>query len=343
MKPNKVLLVDVDSVIPNLALMKLSTFYKSKGYAIELLRLNYDGKPGKRRRTLIRNGKFHKVFISIVFTPNKDVIKIDKPELKNYELGGTGYDYSVKLSDEIDSQEEDYTIYPDNDEALGFITRGCVNNCSFCFVPRKEGYLYKYRDWRQIADTAKKYGLKKIRFLDNNFLAYPECEKVMQELIDNDIRCSFNEGLDFRQITESKAKLLSQLRYYSTEYLFAFDNISYLPLIEKKYAIIKKYIKRDWQIKFYCYVHPNMPLKDTVARLEWCRKNKALAYIMKDKECYDSPHKDFYRDLCSWSNAPGIYKNYSFTEHMLRKSKDKNRILKSVHLYQSCLEETKVL
>ena len=336
---SKILLVDVDSTIPNLALMKLSTFHKQNGKVVELLRLQYDGKPGKRQRTLIRNKGYEQVYISIIFTPNKDTIKIEDEKLKNYQFGGTGWDLTIKLPQEIDDLEEDYSLYPDNDECLGFITRGCVNNCYFCFVPRKEGYLYKYRDWQSIVSTANKYGLKKVRFLDNNFLSYPECEKVMQELIDNNIRCSFNEGLDFRQITEGKAKLLNELRYYPTEYIFAFDNVNYLPLIEKSYKIIKKYIKTNWKIKFYCYVHPDMPLKDTVKRLEWCRNNKALVYIMKDKACYNSQNKDFYRDLCSWSNAPGIYKNHGFLEHMRRKSKNDSRIMKSCKMYQECLKE----
>jgi hypothetical protein len=60
---------------------------------------------------------------------------------------------------------------------------------------------------------------------------------------------------------------------------------------------------------------------------------------MKDKACYISEHKDFYRDLCSWTNAPGIYKYHSFLDHMKRKSKDNSRILKSVKIYQECIKE----
>jgi radical SAM superfamily enzyme YgiQ (UPF0313 family) len=341
-KQKKILLVDVDSTIPNLPLMKLSTFHKGKGYVVELIRLQYDGKPGKRQRTLIRNKGYEQVYISIIFTPNRDVIKIEDPEIKNYQFGGTGTeDITKQLPKDIDDLEQDYSLYPDNDEILGFYSRGCPNKCFFCKVPIKEGNLYKYNDWEKIVENGKKYGLQKVRFLDNNFLAYPDCEKVMQELIDNNIRCSFNEGLDFRQITEGKAKLLSELRYYPTEYIFAFDNAGYLPLIEKQYKIIKKYIKQDWKIKFYCYVHPDMALKDTVLRLEWCRNNKALVYIMKDKACYSSPNKDFYRDICSWCNAPGIYKNHGFMEHMNRHSKDNTRILKSCKLYQDCIKQIK--
>ena len=118
----KILLVDVDSTIPNLPLMKLSTFHKRKGNVVELLRLQYDGKPGKRQRTLIRNKGYEQVYISIVFTPNRDVIKIENPEIKNYQFGGTGTeDITKKLPQEIDDLEEDYSLYPDNDEMMSFI------------------------------------------------------------------------------------------------------------------------------------------------------------------------------------------------------------------------------
>ena len=46
----KILLVDVDSKIPNIALMKLSTFFKNKGDSVELkkLGLTYYKKPENR-------------------------------------------------------------------------------------------------------------------------------------------------------------------------------------------------------------------------------------------------------------------------------------------------------
>jgi len=334
----KILLVDVDSTIPNMALMKLSTFHKHKGDVVEIVKLKYSGIPGKRTRTLIDNTKYNKVYGSIIFTPNKEVIQFKKPEFKNYQVGGTGtLDFSIKLPDEIDDLEEDFSIYPDNDEMIGFTSRGCIRNCSFCFVRRKEGLLCKYRGWERIVHAAEKYKLKKIRFLDNNFLANKHCEETMQGLINAKVSCSFNEGLDFRLIDDKKAKLLSKLKYYPTEFIFAFDDISYLPIINKQYKILKKYIKKDWKIKFYCYLHPDMPLSATVNRLEWARKNKALIYIMKDKDCYRSKYKNFYRDLCSWANAPGIYKNYTFIEHMKHKSKNMKRKMESCKLYNQAL------
>lgn len=43
-----VLLLDVDSKIPNIALMKLSTFHKEYEDNVELLQLNLSGYPHKK-------------------------------------------------------------------------------------------------------------------------------------------------------------------------------------------------------------------------------------------------------------------------------------------------------
>lgn len=331
----RVLLVDVDSSIPNLALMKLSTYYKGKGSAVELIRLNYSGfKKKQKSKTVIDAKDYDMVFVGIIFTTNKDVIEVKNCSVVSY--GGTGYDLSVKLPDEIENCEPDFSIYPENDECIGFTSRGCIRDCPFCFVRRKEGYLYKYDDWRKIVATANKFGLKKIRFLDNNFLANSDCEQTMQELIDANVRCSFNEGLDFRLIDDKKAELLSKLRYYPTEYIFAFDNVCYMPMIIEKYKILKKYITRDWGIKFYCYVSANMPIEDTVKRIEWCKTNKALCYIMRDVNCYTSENKNFYSDLATYCNgiSTAYFKKFTFNQFMkIHCKNNSSRVIKHITLY----------
>ena len=39
---NKILLVDVDGKYPNIALMKLSNYFKNQGYVVDLKKLSYD-------------------------------------------------------------------------------------------------------------------------------------------------------------------------------------------------------------------------------------------------------------------------------------------------------------
>lgn len=51
-------LIDVDSKIPNLALMKISNYYKSFGEEVEFVKPNKD---------------YEKIFASAIFTRSKDI------------------------------------------------------------------------------------------------------------------------------------------------------------------------------------------------------------------------------------------------------------------------------
>jgi len=162
----KVLLVDVDSKIPNLALMKISNYYRNKGLDIELRKLGYQYYPGNKKKTTIDGSNYDAIFISVIFTTNKDVFEVINN--KNVYIGGTGHKITKKLPMEIDNEECDYSIYPDNNMSYGFITRGCIRNCPFCFVPKKEGMIYKDREVDQVVKH------KKVIFMDNNILAHPD-------------------------------------------------------------------------------------------------------------------------------------------------------------------------
>ena len=57
-----------------------------------------------------------------------------------------------------------------------------------------------------------------------------------------------------------------------------------------------------------------MPLDEIVYRIEWCREHEALAYIMRDKNCWDSPNYEFYVDIASYCNQPSIFKKMDLKE-----------------------------
>ncbi len=321
----KVLLVDVDSKIPNLALMKLSTFYKSKGWEVDFIKLGFNGYPGKRKIKVVYGYGYDKVHCSNIFTPNQGYFKVIQCD--DVEIGGVGsINPMKKLPEDAERVEPDYSLYPENDTSYGFITRGCIRMCYFCFVPKTEGKLKYYMDPK---DSIKH---KKVSFMDNNFLAYKEHKEILKELRDLKVRCEFNQGLDIRLIDDENAKLLSELNYMG-EYLFAFDDISYKPVIERQLEIVKRHIKKDWKIKFYVYVHPNMSIRDTIERVEWCRSNKVKPYIMRDKECWESENVKFYMSLASYCNQPGLFKNMSFETFLRKKLKDQERIEKEIRLY----------
>ena len=113
-------LIDVDSKIPNLALMKISTYYKSLGEEVECERLQ----------------EFYEDRI---------------------EIGGTGWDIKKTLDYDIEICKPDYDLYSVDDIASrmkgigtkehklkkaaeivnagkGFTSRGCIRKCPFVMV-----------------------------------------------------------------------------------------------------------------------------------------------------------------------------------------------------------------
>jgi len=322
----KILLVDVDSKIPNLALMKISTYHKNQNDTVDIIRLNFDGYPTKKKMKIVDGMRYDIVYASCIFTVNTDAFQIINCD--NVNIGGTGVSLDCDLPGHIDCLLEDYSIYPENNISYGFITRGCIRNCSFCFVPKKEGSLILYRNWKNIVKH------KTVKFLDNNFLAYAEHKTILKELIDHNIRFQFNQGLDIRLIDDENACLLAKSNYLG-EFIFAFDYVKMEELILDKLALFKKYAPKDWNSKFFVYVHPDMDIvEDIVYRIEVLRKTRSLPYIMRDQSCWTNSNADFYVDIAAYCNQPAIFKKMPF-DIFIKKRHPKNphRALKSSSLY----------
>lgn len=318
----KVLLVDADSTIPNLALMKLSMFHKRKGDEITLLQLHIPYYPRKKPKTYnIPNG-FDKTYCSVVF--DKSIAQI---ESHGVIFGGTGYSLGVILPAGIERIPPDYALYNEQEWSYGFISRGCIRNCKFCKVPQKEGWI---RQSNQISDIVQH---SKVQFLDNNILALPQHLDILQELVDKKIRCQFAQGLDMRLVDTRNSRLLSQLRYLGN-YTFAFDDWRYLPSINRGLDLLSW--RRDWQLRFYVYCHPDMSMDNITQRIEYLRDRQCLPYIMRDRTCFESENSDFYVDIASYCNQPGIFKNMTFKEFLPKRHKSKKapqRIKRSEALY----------
>lgn len=188
----KVALLQIDGSMPNLALMKLSSYHKEQGDTVMLLG---------------RYAGADVVYASVVFTksrPNLQTLLSRIPELR---VGGTGYSITGKLDTEIEMMTPDYSLYG-IDYGLGFITRGCPRLCDFCIVPEKEGNIWKVAD---VADVINPLSDKLI-LLDNNLLAYPDCIDILGELRDRKLRVNFCQGLDIRLLTPEICEILAGIR-----------------------------------------------------------------------------------------------------------------------------------
>ena len=319
----KICLIDADSTIPNLALMKLSTYYKNKEATVDLFQANLPYYPGKKKKLFYALKGYDKYFCSVIFEGNKKYIYGS-----GIEFGGSGCDLKKKLPKYIENLEPDYSLYPTNNISYGFISRGCIRNCSFCIVPKKEGKL------KQVSTINKIVKHKKVKFLDNNFLALSNHKELLQELIDKKIKCNFNQGLDIRLLDKENSLLLSKLNYLG-EYTFAFDDYKYLKNIKNKIKLLNW--RKDYQIRFFVYCNPDMTIKNIVKRILWLKKNKFLPYLMRDKKCWNSKYKEFYIDLATYCNQVGIFKKMtfkSFMEKYGKRYKDKNRTIKNILLFE---------
>lgn len=93
-------------------------------------------------------------------------------------------DYSIL--DEIDYE------YPAKDSYFGYMTRGCVNNCKFCAVPKLEPIYIKYITLKdQIKEIEKSFGARKdLLLMDNNVFA----SACFNEIIDEIKECGFEKN-----------------------------------------------------------------------------------------------------------------------------------------------------
>ena len=201
------LLVDVDSTIPNLALMHISTWKKEEGQRVGF---NIED-PAE-------------IYASCVFDWNRhktDGLRFMYPEAK-IDIGGGGIDLHKNLPEGVDTLMPDYSLYPDCDYDLGFTTRGCPNKCHFCVVPIKEGQLRRNQHPREFHDPSH----RKAVYMDNNILADRAWFfEVTDWLLANKMKVDFNQGLDLRRIDKEVAERIAQLRPLN-KWRFAYDSLA---------------------------------------------------------------------------------------------------------------------
>lgn len=312
----RILLIDADSVIPNIALMKLATYHRNIGDEIDFIKLNIPYYP-YRKKTLhiIMTHNYDKVYCSVIFNDNYKHIKGD-----GIIFGGTGSGNNTSLPDEIENIDYEYFIYPDNKMSYGFISRGCIRKCKFCVVSKKEGYI------KQVSSVDRIVKHNKTIFLDNNILALPNHKEILSELNEKEIRFQFNQGLDIRLLDKENSLLLSKAKYIG-EYLFAFDDICIKNTVLNKIKLLSW--RRDWQIKMFIYTNPDT-IQSMIKRVEILRELKILPYIMRDIKCYSDINNKFFTDYAAYCNQPGIFKNMNFETFLNKRHKDKDRIKTSL-------------
>lgn len=319
----KIGLIDVDSHnFPNIPLMKISAYHKSKGDVVEW----YDPLMG---------GWYDIVYMSKIFSFTDDYmypINADK-----VIRGGSGYcietidgkevyhkDRDIELPYEVEHIYPDYSLYPQytSDTAYGRLTLGCPRGCSFCHTGVKDGLRV-----RKVADLSEFWnGQKNIYLLDQNILACKDWKELLQQLIDGKAYVKFDGGLDIRLMTEEKAHMLKQIK--QRDIIFAWDRYEDKNLIIPKLKMFKEITQ--WsarKMQVYVLVNYNTTIEQDLERINTLRQLGYWAYVMiYNKESLPRGHT--LKKIQRWVNNRFCFgASETFEEYLeyMENQKKKNR------------------
>ncbi len=304
-------LYDVDSHnYPNLALMKISAWHKSRGDEVEFA---------------IPIMRYDKIYVSKVF--GNEYSRMDDVCLQADEIvyGGTGFAITVEngkevyhkdrdknLPYEIEHIYPDYSLYPEltKDTAYGFLSRGCCNNCSFCIVSEKEGLCSQ-----KVADLSEFWnGQKNISLLDPNLLACKDRISLLHQLIDSGAWVDFTQGLDARFVTDEIATLLCKVKIKRIHFAFDFMK-NEKRILEGLNCFMRHYKKFDPPI-VYMLTNFDTTIEQDLYRIEKIKETGCKP----DVRVYRKPTApQITRDLQRWCNNRILFSSTEFMDYIPRK------------------------
>ena len=286
----EVCLIDVDSKIPNLALIRASTWHKQRGDDVKF--------------------GYHPLFdspdlcyVSKIFdyTPEPEYM----PDCETLK-GGPGYDLTAKMPlDDYDRIMPDYSLYPQFGYALGRFTRGCPNRCPWCVVPKMDG-----NEVRHVADLRDFWcGQKAVRLLDDNIMADSDefcrdCEQLSKAGVE-----VIWEALDIRLVTDETAKALASVKTAKSIH-FAWDGHSQDDAIGRGIDTLKRHGIKPWRLMFYVLVGFNTSQEYDMHRIMTLHEMGANPFVMP----YDKTDP-YQRHLARWCNNKAVFKTTSFDEY----------------------------
>jgi len=280
----RVLLIDVDSKIPNLALMKLSAYHEAKGDEVGFNTKNPDI-----------------VYASIMFTENKhelSLIPFQYPDAKIVK-GGPGFNPTVKLPLEIEQTPPDQDLY-ESKYSIGRVTSGCIRKCSFCIVNKLEPDGIRYI---QHPEMIYKKGTI-LRLLDDNIFALPSAFWEVHTFCKDNSILLHMEYFDIRLLTPEFAKGLKELKHHNGIW-FSFDFTNIEKAVRDGVGLLNEVGFGNRAIHFFVYLHDEDMIPDAVYRWGILRGLGVDPFLMVNKDNLTKRLKGIRRRGCrpaAWRN-----------------------------------------
>lgn len=153
----------------------------------------------------------------------------------------------------------------------------------------------------------KRADSKKIVFMDNNVLAHTHGIKQIKELILQDLKIDFNQGLDVTLVTEEIADLLSRVKWI--EYIrFSCDKDYQMLYIEKAVKMLRDRGVKSYKIFVYVL---GTTFENTYKRIEFLRKLNITPFL---QPLIPIGNKEFLVDLkmkayANYVNKKSVFKS----------------------------------
>lgn len=205
--------------------------------------------------------KYDEVHISVTFTWDKSKAERLAKEWRNYgqvRIGGCAYG----------DRGSDFVSGFYLRKGVVITSRGCPNNCSFCFVPKREG---KIRELSIVEGNI---------IQDNNLLACSRghLAKVFK-MLKSQKYIDFSGGFESTRVTNKIVEELRNLKIYQIWLAYDYPNAD-KPL-QKVVSKLSKYFKRD---KIRCYVligYEGDTLEKAEMRLKYAWEIGTLPFAMR--------------------------------------------------------------
>ena len=289
------------STLPNIALMRLSAYYKAHGDEVLLNATPFD-RPDV-------------VFISTLFTWQRRQVEALASHFRTHsdvQIGGSGWDLALRLPADVDTMPNDYDLFG-IDYGIGYSSRGCIRHCAFCPVPRTEGGI---REASAIGELLNP-GSNHLMLLDNNFFASDWRPKI-DEIVERALVVDWPQGLDIRLLDQEQAWHLGDLRrrgqiagdrFTRPRTLhFAWDlpsNDAREDEVRRGIALLLEagFVPRD--LRFYVLIgFPGYSVVEELHRLEVLHELGIEPYVMVYRDFGERDTRDKVRmDMQHWNNG----------------------------------------
>ncbi len=275
----KVGLYNLEPKVENTAMMQVSQYHKERGDKVELY------SPFE---------EYDKVYAFSIFDFTK------KHYIKNGMIcGGTGFNVVRQLPPEIARCGLDYSIFPKCKTSYIWFSRGCVRNCPWCVIPRKEGTIHAVEP--KNLNPNGEY----ITVMDNNLVASPNYYQTLETLKDWGQPVDIEQGLDIRLMKDHWGEILElkhqkqihtawdnpkeDLTYY---YFHALQNVSASKLMA------------------YVLIGYNSTEAEDLMRVQFFKEHKIDPFVMPFNK-YDPYQRRFAR----WVNHKATFKTVEWEDY----------------------------